>query len=45
MGETIGLVFENFLLEWGIDKLLTVTVDNASSNNVTISYLKNVMKY
>jgi hypothetical protein len=31
-------------LEWGIDKLLTVTVDNASSNNMTISYLKNVMK-
>jgi len=27
-----------------IDKLLTVTVDNASSNSVTISYLKNVMK-
>jgi hypothetical protein len=44
MGETIGLVSENCLLEWGIDKLLTVTVDNASSNNVTISYLKNVMK-
>jgi len=32
------------LLDWGIDKLLTVTVDNASSNSVTISYLKNVMK-
>ena len=31
------------MLEWGIDKLFTVTVDNASSNNVTISYLKNVM--
>jgi hypothetical protein len=44
MGETIGQIIENYLLEWGIDKLLTVTVDNASSNNVTISYLKNVMK-
>jgi hypothetical protein len=44
MGETIGQVIENFLLDWGIDKLLTVTVDNASSNSVTISYLKNVMK-
>uniref|UniRef100_A0A6N2KMT4 BED-type domain-containing protein n=1 Tax=Salix viminalis TaxID=40686 RepID=A0A6N2KMT4_SALVM len=42
-GEIIGQVIENCLLEWGIDKLLTVTVDNASSNNVTISYLKNVM--
>jgi hypothetical protein len=42
-GEVIGQVIENCLLEWGIDKLFTVTVDNASSNNVTISYLKNVM--
>uniref|UniRef100_A0A6N2L706 DUF659 domain-containing protein n=1 Tax=Salix viminalis TaxID=40686 RepID=A0A6N2L706_SALVM len=41
--EIIGQVIENRLLEWGIDKLLTVIVDNASSNNVTISYLKNVM--
>jgi hypothetical protein len=44
MGDTIGQVIENCLLDWGIDKLLTVTVDNASSNSVTISYLKNVMK-
>jgi nicotinamide mononucleotide adenylyltransferase len=44
MGETIGQVIENCLLDWGIDKLLTVTVDNTSSNSVTISYLKNVMK-
>jgi hypothetical protein len=44
MGETIGQVIENCLLEWGIDKLLNITLDNASSNNVTISYLKNVMK-
>jgi len=34
--ETIGQVIENYLLEWEIDKLLTVTIDNASSNNVTI---------
>jgi hypothetical protein len=44
MGKTIGHVTKNCLLKWGIDKLLVVTVDNASSNNVTISYLKNVMK-
>jgi len=44
MGETIGQVIENCLLDWGIDKLLIVTVDNARSNSVTISYLKNVMK-
>jgi hypothetical protein len=44
MGETIGQVIKNCLLEWRIDKLLTITLDNASSNNMTISYLKNVMK-
>jgi len=44
MGETIGQVIENYLLEWGIDKLLIITVDNASSKNMTISYLKHVMK-
>jgi hypothetical protein len=44
MGETIGQVIENCMLEWGIDKVLTVTVDNASSYNVTISFLKNMMK-
>jgi len=44
MDETIGQVIENYLLEWGIDKLLTITIDNASSNNMTISYLNNMMK-
>jgi len=44
MGETIGQVIENCLLYWGIDKILTITIDNVSSNSVTISYLKNVMK-
>jgi len=44
IGEIIGQVIENCLLDWGIDKLLTITLDNASSNSVTISYLKNVMK-
>jgi hypothetical protein len=44
MGKTIGQVIKNCLLYWGIDKILTITIDNASSNSVTISYLKNVMK-
>ena len=39
MSETIGYVIENCLLDWGIDKLLTVTVDNASSNSVTIYFI------
>uniref|UniRef100_A0A803KUP1 BED-type domain-containing protein n=1 Tax=Chenopodium quinoa TaxID=63459 RepID=A0A803KUP1_CHEQI len=35
--------FRNFmkcLLEWGISRVMTVTVDNASSNDVGIQYLK-----
>lgn len=39
-GETIGKVVESCLLEWGIDKIFTVTVDNSSSNDVTIDYLR-----
>ncbi|XP_040955982.1 zinc finger BED domain-containing protein RICESLEEPER 2 [Gossypium hirsutum] len=35
-GESIGMVIEKCLLKWGIDKLFTVTVDNASSNDVAI---------
>ena len=31
---------EKCLLDWGIDKVFTVTVDNASSNDVAINYLK-----
>ena len=29
-------------MEYGIDNILTVTVDNASSKNLTIKYLKRV---
>lgn len=38
-GEAIGKAVENCLLEWGIDRVFTITVDNASSNDVAISYL------
>jgi len=41
-GEIIGQAIKSCLLEWGIDNILTVTVDNASSNNLTIKYLKRV---
>ncbi|KAG8481044.1 hypothetical protein CXB51_025752 [Gossypium anomalum] len=34
--KSIGIVIEKCLLNWGIDKLFTVTVDNASSNDVAI---------
>lgn len=39
-GKTLGRVIEGCLSKWGIDKLLTITVDNASSNNGVINFLK-----
>ncbi|KAL1112855.1 hypothetical protein V6Z11_D02G153700 [Gossypium hirsutum] len=39
-GESIRMVIEKCLLNWRIDKLFTVTVDNASSNDVAIGYLR-----
>ncbi|KAG8491347.1 hypothetical protein CXB51_014524 [Gossypium anomalum] len=38
--ESIGMVIEKCLLNWGIDKLFTVTVDNVSSNDIAIGYLR-----
>ena len=43
-GETIGRVIESFLLQWGIDHIFTITVDNASSNDVVIEYLRRKTK-
>lgn len=37
----IGKVIELCLLDWGIEKLCTLNVDNASSNDVAVEYLKN----
>ncbi|KAF2314886.1 hypothetical protein GH714_037065 [Hevea brasiliensis] len=39
-GDAIGRAIETCLLEWGLDKIFTITVDNASSNDIAISYLK-----
>ncbi|XP_062112712.1 zinc finger BED domain-containing protein RICESLEEPER 2-like [Humulus lupulus] len=39
-GETIGKEIENFLNDWSISKLFSITVDNASSNDVAIRFLK-----
>ncbi|KAF7831736.1 zinc finger BED domain-containing protein RICESLEEPER 2-like [Senna tora] len=38
-GETIRKALEKCLKDWGIAKICTVTVDNASANNVALSYL------
>ncbi|XP_062114041.1 zinc finger BED domain-containing protein RICESLEEPER 2-like [Humulus lupulus] len=43
-GETIGHEIELCLLDWGISKLFTITVDNASSNDVAIRYLRKQFK-
>lgn len=39
-GETIDRCVESWLLEWRIEKILTLTADNASSNNLVIEELK-----
>ncbi|KAL5808284.1 hypothetical protein ACOSQ3_028975 [Xanthoceras sorbifolium] len=38
--ETIGKCIEKVFIDWGIDKVFTITMDNASSNNTTILYIK-----
>ncbi|KAF7125028.1 hypothetical protein RHSIM_Rhsim12G0047200 [Rhododendron simsii] len=39
-GATIGKKIESLLLEWNVDGIFTMTVDNASSNGTAIEYLK-----
>ena len=39
-GETIGKLIESCLIEWQIEKVFTITVDNASTNDVGIAYIK-----
>ncbi|KAM0038340.1 putative ribonuclease H-like superfamily [Helianthus debilis subsp. tardiflorus] len=43
-GETIGKFVYKCLQEWGIDRILTIIVDNASSNDGAIRYLKKMLK-
>ncbi|CAN6374533.1 unnamed protein product [Urochloa humidicola] len=42
-GEDIGKSLEGCLAEWGIDKVFSITVDNASSNNGAIKYMRKVL--
>lgn len=39
-GDDIGKTVETYLISWGIKKVFTVTVDNASSNDIVVAYLK-----
>ena len=43
-GEKIGKLIETCLLEWGIERIFTITVDNASSNDVATNYVKKKLK-
>jgi hypothetical protein len=43
-GDTLGRKVEECLLEWDIGQIFTLTIDNASSNNSAIGYLKTVTK-
>ncbi|KAM6564201.1 hypothetical protein CsatB_030096 [Cannabis sativa] len=38
-GETIGTEIESCLNQWGIHKIFTITVDNASTNSTAIEYV------
>jgi len=44
-GETIGQKIESCMLEWGISSIFTITVDNASSNNTALEYLRKRMAH
>jgi hypothetical protein len=39
-GEDIGRNMTRCLADWGLDKVMTVTVDNASANDTSVDYLK-----
>ncbi|KAK9287930.1 hypothetical protein L1049_016375 [Liquidambar formosana] len=39
-GEVIGHAIESCLLEWDLENVCTITVDNANSNDTAVAYLK-----
>uniref|UniRef100_A0A453IW03 hAT-like transposase RNase-H fold domain-containing protein n=1 Tax=Aegilops tauschii subsp. strangulata TaxID=200361 RepID=A0A453IW03_AEGTS len=39
-GDDIGKLLEKLLIEWGIERVCTITVDNASSNDTCLAYMK-----
>lgn len=43
-GETIGRMIENALTQWGIDSVFTITINNASANDVGVEYMRKMMK-
>ncbi|XP_024022960.1 zinc finger BED domain-containing protein RICESLEEPER 2-like [Morus notabilis] len=43
-GESVGKVIESCLHAWGIERVFTMTIDNASSNDSMITYLRRKIK-
>lgn len=43
-GDTIGKAIENCLLGWGIEKVFTVTLDNASANKEAVGFVRRRVK-
>jgi hypothetical protein len=39
-GEDIGKSLDKLLIEWGIEKMCTITVDNAYLNDTYLNYIK-----
>ncbi|KAH9670346.1 BED-type domain-containing protein [Citrus sinensis] len=39
-GDGIGKLIKTCLIDWGIERLFTITMDNASANKVAITYVK-----
>ncbi|KAL4590877.1 hypothetical protein LXL04_003822 [Taraxacum kok-saghyz] len=44
-GVLIGRAIEKCLVEWGLKIIMTITVDNASSNDVAVNHLRNVLNH
>lgn len=44
-GVLIGRAVEKCLVEWGLKNILTMTVDNASSNDVAVQHLKKILNH
>ncbi|XP_073032144.1 zinc finger BED domain-containing protein RICESLEEPER 2-like isoform X2 [Primulina eburnea] len=40
-GDDMAIVITKCLLDWGLDKVFTITVDNASSNDTTVKEMSN----
>ncbi|XP_054791204.1 zinc finger BED domain-containing protein RICESLEEPER 2-like [Prosopis cineraria] len=43
-GDTIGKTIERCLSDWGIQNVFTITMDNTTSNDTALSYLKRRLK-